>query len=242
MREHAEAAPKPDAMAPALKRGVPVTGLTPGVLSPRGSPAASANVVVMRRSGAWLTLAALSIPLASSVASAEPPAAPAAPAALAAPAAATQPVEEPPYDASQHGGYSYGAWIKMTRGTARRSTGMMATGIGFIGLGAILMATGTGIYAAGDSCKLEPIVPVGGGGTIGTGPLLPCGPHTAHTTGLALLGTGVISLGIGIPLTALGADEVPRLEAGSARILNPPRQPYISLALGLRNVGVTLHF
>jgi hypothetical protein len=115
---------------------------------------------------------------------------------------------------------------------------MMATGISFIGLATILMAAGTGVYAAGDACNLTLVEPLGGG----SGPLMPCGPHTAHTTGMALLIAGTVGLGLGIPLTAIGATEVPRFESGSARILNRTPPPYVSIALGLRDVGLTLHF
>jgi hypothetical protein len=135
--------------------------------------------------------------------------------------AALQPLQDPPYEPSQHGGLQYGVWVRATRGTVRRSTGMMATGISFILLGATLMGFGTGVYATGDHCA----------------PPSPCGPMPASTTGMALLGAGLVGIGIGIPLTVLGASDVPRAEAGGRA-----SSPRLAFSPGLRGGGLTLHF
>jgi hypothetical protein len=128
-----------------------------------------------------------------------------------APAAAPTAPEDPPYNPMDHGGLAYGTWLRATRGTGRRSTGMMITGITLVAVGVTLLGAGTGVYANGSTCA----------GTAGpTGPngnqLFLCGPQAGLTSGLALMASGVIGLGIGLPLTFLGAAEVPRAEAGQA--------------------------
>ncbi len=167
---------------------------------------------------------------------APPVALPSPEAAKPAPAAGGVPTEDPAYQASQHGGLSYSEWLIASRGTARRSTGMMITGLSLLGIGASLAATGTGIYAAGDPCITNQVRFEGSA-------VSPCGARTSHITGTAILVSGVIALGIAIPLTALGASQVPRAEA--ARLDGEPAaraRSFVSLSLGLRGGGIALHF
>src|SRR4051812_11135263 len=139
-----------------------------------------------------------------------------------------EPVQDPPYDPAEHGGLSFGTWIRATRGTAQRSTGMMATGITLDSLGAILMATGTGLWVAGNHCHESFIGPP----TL-SGNELRCGPMTGHAPGMALVLSGTIGLGVGLPLTIYGAADVPRAEAGAI-------SPRATVAFGARGVDFTL--
>jgi hypothetical protein len=148
----------------------------------------------------------------------------------ASPAAPAPPVEEPPYDPVEHQGLSEGAWLRATRGTGRRSLGMMITGIGFVTLGASLLAAGSGIAVNGNQCN--PMQNFTTGSTF-------CGAETQQGTGVALLAAGLIALGIGLPLTVLGAADVPRVQAGS---VTAPAVPRASVALGLRGAAFALHF
>jgi hypothetical protein len=168
-----------------------------------------------RRVGAAAVFGVSSILLAPAASAQQAPAAarPVAPPAAAAPVTAVpataapapvEPVYDPPYEPSQHGGLPEGAWLRATRGTAKRSTGMMGTGIGMIGLGATLMAAGTAVYAGDNGCQ-------GFNNSCNNG----------HGTGMAVLMSGLIALGLGIPLTIYGATEVPRAESGSARVVLP---------------------
>ena len=170
----------------------------------------------------------------------------AAPALAQAPAAAPPPlprvegvgsqpsIAEPPYDATQHGGLAYGAWVRATRGTERRSSGMMATGISLIGLGAVLMVVGTVVYADADHCTTSTF----GVGGVPVTTTVTCGPAPGHTSGMALLAAGLVTAGIGIPLAVLGATEVPRAEAGG-RAAPSTR---LALSLGARGAALTLRF
>jgi hypothetical protein len=169
----------------------------------------------------------------------KPPAQPVAPAAPASqPAAAPQPLapvkieapQDPPYDPAQHGGLSFGTYIRATRGTARRSTGMMVTGIVLDVVGTVLMATGTAVWVKGNTCHNDFQV-VGPGGVTNAR----CGAMTGHATGMSLLASGTLGLGLGLPLTIYGGMGVPRAEAGSVT-------PRASVALGLRGAELTLHF
>jgi hypothetical protein len=137
----------------------------------------------------------------------------------------TAPIMEPPYDPTKHGGLSEGAWLRMTRGVARRSTAMMAIGITFIALGATLMAAGSGVYAADNNC------------TSAGGFMVPCG--SGQVTGTTLLVSGIIALGLGIPLTVHGASDVPRFESESVS-LRITLQPFA--AKGAGHAGLTLQF
>jgi hypothetical protein len=132
--------------------------------------------------------------------------------------------EDPPYNPLEHDGLAYGAWLRATRGTARRSTSMMITGISLATLGVTLLAAGTGIYAGGGTCADTP-GPIGSNGNA----LFLCGPQAGLTAGIALMASGLIGLGIGLPLTFLGAAEVPRAEAGS---VTGPASPRPTVALG----------
>jgi hypothetical protein len=206
----------------------------------------------MRRSLRPRALAATSLAclaLAAPAARADPPPFPATPIAGAFPApppasppGQPTPPQEPIYNPEEHGGLSYGAWLRATRGTARRSPGMMITGVTLVGLAATLLATGTGVYFAGGSCasvfNLGPSPGSGGPSS----PRFPCGPPTSHPTGIAILASGVIFLGVGIPLAVLGGAEVPRTEAASAAPLDPGSPSSLSLSLGLQGGAVALRF
>jgi hypothetical protein len=182
----------------------------------------------------WLFGAALS--LLAPPAAAQHAAPPVAPVAASAPLKPVPPppVEEPPYDPSAHGGLSEGAYLRTTRGTGRRSTGMMVTGISFITLGAALMAGGSGVYLSANHCDGN-----------GTGVLNPdgtpqgCAVTSGQVTGMALLAAGLVGLGIGVPLTIFGAAEVPRVEAGR---VTSPSVPRANLAFGLGSAAFALHF
>jgi hypothetical protein len=171
-----------------------------------------------RRSGELLVIGALMLAAPSAGAQPAPPAPPAPPATAQ---QAPPPVEEPPYDPAQHRGITEGAWLRATRGTARRSTGMMATGISFIGLAATLMAAGSAVYVNDNGCTSPNGLPMA------------CGP--GRVTGMALLSSGLIALGLGIPLTIHGAAEVPRAEAGSVSLR-------LTVRPELRGGGLTLQF
>jgi hypothetical protein len=132
---------------------------------------------------------------------------------------------EPPYDPSKHGGLSEGAWLRMTRGVGRRSTATMVVGIAFTGLAGTLMGAGSGIYAADNTCT----------NAIGMG--VPCG--SGQVTGTTLLVSGIIALGLGIPLIVHGAGDVPRFESESTS-LRITLQPVA--AKGTGQPGLTLQF
>jgi hypothetical protein len=153
-------------------------------------------------------------------------------AAKPAPAAPPPPEQEPAYDPSQHGGLSEGAFLRATRGTGRRSTGMMATGITFVTLGAALMASGSAVYLGANQCS-------GNGMTNPDGSPQGCSVSSGQATGMALLAAGLVGLGIGIPLTIFGSADVPRIEAGR---VTSPSFPRANLALGLGSAAFALHF
>lgn len=144
--------------------------------------------------------------------------APSVPAQQAPPAStpfrSPDPWVEPPYDANAHGGLAEGVWLRMSRGTGRRSTGMMATGIVLVGLGVVFMGTGTAVHAIKASCRTDVPLPSGGPGSS-----FPqrCSQESAHLTGLAILVAGSIGVALGIPLWAIGASDVPRAEAAENR-------------------------
>lgn len=135
-----------------------------------------------------------------------------APSASAGPSAASSanPPQELGYDPSAHAGVPERAWLRMTRGKGRRSTGMMATGIVLVSLGAVFMSTGTAIYAVKPSCNNN--TPFLGPGP-GTSFTPPCPQGSAHLSGMAILLAGSIGVALGIPLWALGASDVPWAEA-----------------------------
>lgn len=164
-------------------------------------------------------------------------------AAASTPEALAQPVAEPPYDATKHGGLTEAAWLRATRGTDRRSTGMMATGITFDVTGAALMLAGTLVYVNGNN---KPCGPTGE-----SVPVLPCSSTTDHVTGMAVMASGVIALGLGLPLTFYGAASVPRAEA--AGVLAPTQTlratgasrgvgGELTISLSLRGAAFALHF
>ena len=185
----------------------------------------------MRRFASLLAGASLALSAAHAGAQVPaPPAAPAPPVATASPPVATaSPSADPPYESWQHGGMSYGVWVRATRGTARRSTGMMITGISLALLGATLMGFGTGVYGSASGECHTVVTP--------DTSIQSCAPATGHATGMALLGAGLVTLGIGIPLTVLGAAEVPHAEAGARA-----PAPRLAFSLGMQSAGLTLRF
>jgi hypothetical protein len=146
-----------------------------------------------------------------------------------APAAGAQQVGTPAPEVKA--GLTEAAWLRATRGTERRSTPMLASGVTFDLTGATLMLAGTLLYTSGND---KPC-----GGTTQSNPALPCSSTTDHVTGMALMASGIIALGLGLPLTFYGAAEVPRAEAG--RVIGP-QVPRVTVALGLRGAAFALHF
>ena len=132
--------------------------------------------------------------------------APHASAQQASPAAAQAPAPptEPPYDPTAHGGLSYGAYLRATRGRGLESPGMMAVGIVLVGVGNIVMGVGTAMYAAAADCSGSLPPSLGGAG---------CSPSAGHTSAMAFLMAGTVMTAIGIPLWVLGETPVPRVEA-----------------------------
>lgn len=140
-------------------------------------------------------------------------------AALALPAAearAEEPLPVPPsYSPADHGGLPYPAYLRMSRGTARRSTGMMIGGIIITGLGTTLQASGLGVFARG-RCSDRVFDP--------TTASMECqharGPEVS---GLALMLAGTIALATGIPLWVVGQSHVPWAQADGRAPPPPPR-------------------
>jgi hypothetical protein len=184
-----------------------------------------ASFAVMRRFVGLLCGTALGF--CASVAGAQQVVTPAPPGAPV----TADPVKEPPYDPAQHFGLTEAAWLRATRGTVRRSTSMMATGLTLGAAGASLMLAGTLLYVSGNN---KPC-----GGTGESTLVLPCSSTTDHVTGMALLTSGLIGLGLGLPLTFYGAADVPRIEAGG---VTGPQIPRVTVALGLRGAAFALHF
>jgi hypothetical protein len=159
---------------------------------------------------------------------AEPPA---RPAEVATPAASSYTME-PPYDPAAHGGYSEGAWLRATRGTDRRSLGMMLTGIGFVVLGASMMIAGAVVGVDAEHCSPQTVtLPDGAQRNL-------CGAMAGRTTGTVIVTAGIVGLGLGIPLVVLGASDAPRVEAAQAG----PRVPRATIELGLRHAAFALRF
>jgi hypothetical protein len=119
---------------------------------------------------------------------------------------------DPSYDPAKHGGLPYGVYLHMTRGTGRRSTGMMATGIVLVGAGVVAMATGGGVYLVAGHCN-SPVIATPGG-------TLPqdCPTDPGRATGFAVTLAGAIGVALGIPLWVVGASDVPWMEAAG---MNP---------------------
>ena len=120
------------------------------------------------------------------------------------------PLMEPPYDPSAHGGLPEGAWLRISRGTGRRSTGMMVTGIVITGVGAGFMAVATAIYATKGSCT-DVVHPTAEGSDFESG----CSSVGHHEGGLAMLIAATIGVAVGLPLWILGGSDVPWVEAAS---------------------------
>jgi hypothetical protein len=173
----------------------------------------------------------LSLPLAlaaaASPALADPPAAP-PPAALA--PAAPQPFAYPQPRLSQ-------------KGTERRSTAMMVTGISLVGVGAVMMIAGTAFYEAAKACPRFGIVQSDarvGGGKVVERP--ECGDPAGQLTSMAVLFTGSITAALGIPLWILGSSNAPPPLPGprSGKVQAP--KPSAELRLGPGGAGVRLIF
>jgi hypothetical protein len=131
-------------------------------------------------------------------------------------ATAAEPPQEPPYNPAEHGGLPYGLYVRATRGLGLQSAGMMVTGILLVGVGNVLMAVGTGVYATAGGCSFGGTPPPSPRGT----PFCPDGtpvpsPAPGHATGMALLVAGTLTTAIGVPLWILGETPVRRAEAAS---------------------------
>ncbi|APR78151.1 Hypothetical protein A7982_03498 [Minicystis rosea] len=120
---------------------------------------------------------------------------------------------DPAYDPAAHGGLSYASYLAMTRGTARRSTGMLITGILLTSLSATAMGLGTAVFATSGRCNDDGDFPVSPGGrTVGT----VCSTGSGHTVGMAFLMAGTIGVAIGLPLWILGGTHVPWAESSAS--------------------------
>ena len=183
-----------------------------------------------------VALAAIAVVLAgSSPAAADPPSTPPPPPLAAPPAAlallsAPAPAAEPLYDPAAHGGLSYGAYLRMTRGTRRRSTGMMIAGILLTSVGLVGMGTGTGVFAAAGSCDQLQFLRAEGD-SFGGG--FTCATHAQRTTGMSVLLASAITVGLGVPLWILGASDVPWQEGATLRGPLPSRPAWAQLVPGI---------
>lgn len=177
----------------------------------------------------------LALALSASAAHAAPP-----DAQIAKPAEDPQAYDDPSYDPSAHGGLPYAHYLRMSRGTARRSTGMMATGIVLSGLSATMLAAGSAVYVAGSNCQSTFF-------GIDTGVRgVPCGHGTGHTSGMAMLLAATIGAAIGIPLWVLGGTQVPYREASGANDRAAPSWarlvPGVAPTAASRGVELTWRF
>lgn len=152
---------------------------------------------------------------------------------------------DPSYDPAAHAGLPYGTYLRMTRGTGRRSSGMMATGIVFTGVGAIGMALGTGLYATAH-CDSIPGVDIrdDSGGSSSSAR---CTHGPGHTMGVAILVAGTLFAAVGIPLWVLGGSQVPWVEAAGANERARPSTwarlvPEVAPAAVGRGVDLTWRF
>ena len=144
---------------------------------------------------------------------------------------------DPSYDPAAHGGLPYAAYLRMTRGTARRSTGMMVTGIVLTSVGATAMAIGTAVAAASKRCNDRGDFPVPepgfGGREVGT----LCSRGAGYTSGLAFLLAGTISAGFGVTLWALGGTHVPWAESSASSERARPAWAQLVPAMSPATVG-----
>ncbi|MFT3771893.1 MAG: hypothetical protein QM820_41320 [Minicystis sp.] len=118
---------------------------------------------------------------------------------------------DPSYDPAAHGGLQYTQYLQMSRGTARRSSGMMVTGIVIASVGAVGMASGTAVFATSGRCF---------GGDFPTSPEFGssgqlCSHGGGRTSGMALLLAGTIAATMGVTLWVLGATHVPWAESSA---------------------------
>jgi hypothetical protein len=172
--------------------------------------------------------------LAAATAHAAPPAA-----QVATPPEDPELYVDPSYDPGAHGGLSYVSYLRMSRGTERRSTGMMATGIAIAGLSTAMFAVGTAVYLGGNSCQSSPLV---GFNTRGAS----CSHGAGHTSGMAMLLASTIGVAIGVPLWVLGGTQIPYREASGANDRAAPSWarlvPAVSPAAASRGVELTWRF
>jgi hypothetical protein len=143
---------------------------------------------------------------------------------------------DPSYDPSAHGGLPYATYLRMTRGTARRSTGMMATGIVLTGVGVSTLAIGTGLYVA-DHCSQSTVFTPDGS-------FNRCSQRPAQFTGMAIMVTGTITMALGLPLWIAGASQVPWAEASGANDRAAPKWARLVPAVtpATAGHGVALHW
>lgn len=145
---------------------------------------------------------------------------------------------DPTYKPAEHGGLSYVSYLRMTRGTARRSTGMMIMGIVLSGLSATVLGVGMGVYVNGNSCRSD--APILRDDFFGGS----CSGHAAHTTGMAMLLSGTIGAAIGVSMWVVGGTHVPWLDVAGQGHRAPPRWlalvPSVSPSVVDRSRGVGL--
>lgn len=104
--------------------------------------------------------------------------------------------------------------------TERNSTPLMMTGIGLTSLGALFLGVGAGYWAVREECDPEL-------------PDIGCGVEQGFADAFATLGvvTGVVAVGVGIPLWVAGAEEVPVENAAS------DTRPWVAVGAGSVTVG-----
>lgn len=159
--------------------------------------------------------------------------------------APSQPVIDPAYNPAAHGELSYAAYMLMSRGTRRRSTGMMVAGIIISSLGAVAMGAGTGIYFSRAGCDdLSPRFPGGIEGDFGSPN--ECNRGATRTAGMAIVIAGAIGAALGVPLWILGASDVPWAEAAGQNERAPAKPSWARLVPMIqptqRGVGLAIHF
>lgn len=192
------------------------------------------------RARAVATALVLALALPALPANAEPP----APGPK--PLAPSEPITDPAYNPSAHGELPYGSYLLMTRGTRRRSTGMMVGGIIITALGAVAMGTGTGIYFGRGSCDEFPRA-IDIDGEVSRAP--ECNRSAAQNAGVAILAAGAIAVALGVPLWVLGGSDVPWAEAAGRNEHTPvsPAAPAWARLVPVvkpthRGVGLAWHF
>jgi hypothetical protein len=123
--------------------------------------------------------------------------------ALAAPLAFATGCSKPPTQANSANNFEYNApprgWRDPAIGKETRSSGMMASGIVLIAVGATMLPMGTAVSMnAGQSCEFDNF-----------GNSRNCKPSSELFSGIGVLVAGAGALAVGIPLLVLGAQKVP---------------------------------